>query len=251
MYFDWRWNDAAQEFRRAIELNPNYATAHQWYATVFEVSGRTFEAEIERKKALEIDPFSIAANAYLGRVFYYAGRSDAAITQLKKTLEFDPSFLQAHRFLGHAYLQRGRLAEAIAELRATVGEKETNVQALGELGYGYAVAGRRNEALKVQLRLVELARHSYVSPYQFAIVSLGLGDRESAFEWLKKACDARDPWIIHVKFEPILRRSDPIGDLPTCCTVSAYEHSLPVPLFLPGAAGHLSYSVKKFLWTAF
>ena len=141
MHYDFDWPGAEREFRRALELNPNYATAHQWYAgSYLALLERSTEAVAEMNKALALDPMSPVINVGLGRCYYCARQYDLAIEQYNKTLEIDPSYPSAHLFLGRAYAQAGWYDRALAEL----GKANWHTfEAKAVSGYVYAVSGQR------------------------------------------------------------------------------------------------------------
>jgi TolB-like protein/Flp pilus assembly protein TadD len=208
---DFDWQGAEREFKRAIELNPGYATAHQWYAFQLSRWGRLEESIAESKRALELDPLSLIINLNLGRMLYHARRYDQALQQLRKTLEIDPNFSWTHFQLGLIYEQKGMYEEAIAEQQKSVSSSEVNSIRLGALGRAYAVAGKRNEALKVVEQLKALSKQRYVEPTSIAQVQIALGDKDEAFKWLEKAYQERSIGVPALKtdarFDKI--RSDP------------------------------------------
>lgn len=177
---------AEREFKRAIELNPSYATAHHWYSDFLALTGRPLEAMSEIKRALELDPLSLVINATLGERFYQARQYDEAIVQLRKTLEMDANFGPAHYLLGLALEQKGLYEEAIAELSRARTLSGNNPWMVSALGHTLALAGKRNEAQRVLGELRELSKARHVTPYDFAVVYQGLGQREQVIEWLQK-----------------------------------------------------------------
>ena len=211
LYYDWDWLKAEREFKRAIELNPSYATAHQWYATVYETKGWFGDALAERKRAQEIDPLSLAINSYVGRAFYFARQYDQAIEQLGQTLDLDPNFSQAHSFLGQAYLQEGLYGEAITQFQRASKISGDNPGYLSLLGYAYALTGNKREALRLLEELTKQNKQTNGVPYGLSLIYTGLGEKEQALESLQKACEERDPSMIHLKVEPMFDslRSDP------------------------------------------
>jgi len=207
--YEWDWPGAEKEFRQAIELNPNYAIAHRWYALNLEYTGRLEEAIAEDKRALELDPLSLPINAYLGLTFYDARQYDQTIEQERKTIELDPNFIVAHNFLGLAYLQKSMGDEAIAEFEKALVISPGDPMSLGELGRAYALGGKRAEAQKILDKLNELSKQEFVPAMARAVVYTGLGERDKAFESLEKAYEER--FVIQTKpdpqFDPL--RSDP------------------------------------------
>jgi TolB-like protein/DNA-binding winged helix-turn-helix (wHTH) protein len=211
LLYDWDLAASEKEFRRAIELDPDYTTAHHWYSHTLLVLGRREESLAESKRALELEPLHLVINLHLGWHYYYSRQYDQAIEQAHKALELDPAFPQAQRFVAWSYLQRGRHREAIAALRAALSAVGRNPTVEGELGHALAVAGRRAEALAVLEGLRQLSSTRYVSPYSVALVHAGLGDRDQALAWLDKAYVDRSDYMPYLKLEPMLDglRSDP------------------------------------------
>jgi len=208
MAYDWKWDEAGQEFQRAIELNPNYATAHQWYASYLVQVGRFGEALSEIRHAQELDPLSSIISANAGLYLYYSRQYDQATAQLRKTLEVDDRFGVARLYLGYVYLQQpGHAAEAVAEFQKAQAYMGDDAETLAALGHAYAAAGRRADCQKVLAALRERAARGYVSPYFVAVVYAGLGERERAFDSLERAYQDRHPGMILLKYDP---RFDPL-----------------------------------------
>jgi len=210
MDFEWNFAESERHFRRAIALNPNYATAHQWYAELLSILGRTEEALAEIKRAKELDPLSLIINNVHGHVLFRARRYDEAIAEYKRTLELDPNFHLPDLWLVQAYEQKGLYEEAIAAHKRA-GTLGNNPRNLGNLGHVYAAMGRRDDAVKVIAQLMDLSKQKYVSPHAIAVVYAGLGDRDQAIAWLEKAYADRNSGIAWMKVEPKLDvlRSDP------------------------------------------
>ena len=213
--YDLNFAEATREFRRAIELNPNYATAHHWYGeSVLGPLGKFDEAIAEARRALELDPLSVIINADFGSALTNARRYDQAIEQLRKTVEMDPGFYYAHWTLGNALELKGSNEEAIAEYKKAI---ELNDDPLPRalLGHLYAKIGRKNEALAILKQLRELRESSkerYVSPYNLALIHLGLGQKNEAIQLLEETYEERDGYnIVFIKVEVLLDplRGDP------------------------------------------
>jgi TolB-like protein/DNA-binding winged helix-turn-helix (wHTH) protein/Tfp pilus assembly protein PilF len=206
--FDWNWDAAEKEFRRAIVLNPGYATAHHWYAWHLSGMGRNSEAIAEMKKAENLDPLSLIINADLAELLLIAGFSDESIQQSRKTIDMDPNFAVAHYDLGQALVQKHMYSEAIAELETATKLSADSAICKSTLAYAYAVSGRRNEALKI---LNDLTRRSrdFSSAAEIALIYVGLGENDQAMAWLEKAYSERfNPSILlRPAFDPL--RSDP------------------------------------------
>jgi len=200
-----KWAEAEEHFKKAIALNPNYATAHQWYGSYLAAVGRMSEAVTEAKTAHELEPFSLTIYGDYIRSLYYAGRLDEAHKEAMKLLEMDQNFPRAHYELGLVLEEQGKLDEAIAEFRLGLKYMPDNVTALTALGHAQALAGKKADAQKVIERLQELSKQQYVSPFQSAVVYAGLDDRERALDLLEKSRDERFNWLPFIKVDPVLK----------------------------------------------
>ncbi len=209
--YDWNLAESNREFQRAIELNPNYPTAHHWYASQnLLVMKRFDEAIAEMKHAQQLDPLSLVINTDLGTTYILSRRNDEAIEQMRKTVEIDPNFYYAHWVLGEAYALKGLYQEALSEYqKARALNDDPNVLAV--LGHAYAMSGKRDEALKIVDQMKEMAKHRYVSPYNFVWVYIALGDNDQAFQWLERDYEDRDQAIMYLNVDPF---SDPLRSDP-------------------------------------
>jgi len=210
--YDFDFSQAAREFQRAIELNPNYATARHWYGNItLAALGRFDDAIVEGKRAVELDPLSLINNADLGFDYFFARRYDEAIEQVRKTLEMDPGFYSAYLTLGQALEMKGARDAAIEEYqKARALNDDSSV--LGLLGHAYGFSGNKMEADKILDQLKELSQERYVSAYSFALVYLGLGDKEQALGWLEQGYqDRAGSDIGYIRVDPFLDplRGDP------------------------------------------
>jgi eukaryotic-like serine/threonine-protein kinase len=194
--------DAEREYRRAIELSPNYPTAHLWYCVFLQSRGRFDEAEAEIGRAKEIDPLSLIINSGLGDMLYYRKKYDQAIQQYRKTLELDQNFAEARLRLGKCYLRKGMLDEAIAEFEKAQKVFGNNPYGLGELGNAYAIAGKKDEAIDGLTNLEEFLKQGYSVNSDIALIHLGLGDTDKAFEYLERAYEEKEDGIFWLKVDP-------------------------------------------------
>jgi eukaryotic-like serine/threonine-protein kinase len=202
LYYDWNWEEAEKEFKLAIALNPNYATAHEWYGVYLTAMGRSDQALAELERAQELDPLSLTIGTDLGFELYYSQQYDQAIKQLTSTIEKNPEFPLAHLWLGRAYQQQGRYEEAIAEFKKTNSVLRDWPVTIAGIGNVYGVWGKKNEALQVLKELGRLAKEKYVTPYGIALVYAGLGDKDQAFKWLNEAYEQRAHWLVWLKLDP-------------------------------------------------
>jgi serine/threonine protein kinase/tetratricopeptide (TPR) repeat protein len=202
MSYEWDWVGAERDFQRAIELDPNYATAHHWYGICLSATGRSEQAIVSLQRAQQLDPVSLIINADIGLALHLARRYDEAIEQIRKAQELDPNFTAGRRHLGMAYEQKGMYAEAVAELQKAVNVSPGSPFALGSLGHAYAVSGDREKARQVLADLRELSRRRYVSPFDTAVIYAGMDDEDRAVEWLEKAFDDRSLEMIFLKVDP-------------------------------------------------
>ena len=213
--FDFDSTKAIAEFERALQLNPNYATAHHWFgAGPLLALGRFDESIVEAKRSIELDPLSMINNADFGNDYYYARRYDEAIAQLRKTIEIEPHFYLAHYYLAQALQLKGQLPEAITEYRKAV-ELDDDPFALALLGQAYARSGQLDDARKILARLNEEAKSRYVAAYGIGVVFLGMGDKNRAMDELERAYrenDGND--IYNIRVDPLLDdlRGDPRFD---------------------------------------
>jgi serine/threonine protein kinase/Tfp pilus assembly protein PilF len=198
--YQWDWEGAEKEFKRAIELNPNYPTTHHWYCLCLRGQGKFEEALSEIRRAQELDPLSLIINTNVGEVLYYMRRDDLAIEQFKKALELDPNFSLAHMDLGVLYARQSKYDEAISAMqrvRQIVGTN--NPYGMGNLGYICAKAGKKDEAIKTLDQLLEFSKKGYTLSVQIAGVYAGLGDKDKAFEWLGKGYNEQNNYLKDLK----------------------------------------------------
>ncbi len=200
--YDWDWPGAEREFKRTIELNPNYATGYRWHLRYLLAAGRLEEALAESKRAEELEPLSLVTSSVVGLDFYLARQYDQAIEQLRAVLDRDASFPQAYLYLGWAYEQKGMLEEAIAEFQKGSRLSGDDPPMVSALGHAYAVSGGKDQAQKVIVELKQLSGRRYVAPFEIAVIYIGLGDKDQTFEWLEKAYQDHSPWLIYLKVDP-------------------------------------------------
>jgi len=207
---DWDFAAAEKEYRRAVELNPNYALAHQWLGNDLAIRGRSVEALEESRKAMALDPLSALYRASYAHRIAYARRFDEAADACHRALELDANHPTANMYLGQIEEYRGRFPDAIIRFRKAYEATATPLH-LANLGHAYARNGNRSEALEVLAQLRTLSKTRYVSPYAFALVYIGLAETEKAFEWLQRALSERSPTLTTLKVDPVFDelRADP------------------------------------------
>jgi eukaryotic-like serine/threonine-protein kinase len=186
-WYEWDWAAAEREFKRAIELNPNDSEAHGYYSWFLAPMGRKDEAVAEAKRSQQLDPFSSLANFIVGSALVFTRQWDPAIEQLRSAKELDPTFWFAPCFLGRAYEHKGRMPESIAEFQRALELERDNPEIWSGLGHAYALSGKKAEAQKVLVHLKGLSAHSYVAPFDFAVIYAGLGEQDQAIAWLNRA----------------------------------------------------------------
>jgi TolB-like protein/Tfp pilus assembly protein PilF len=200
-WYDWDWNAAENHLKRALELNPNDADAHWFYAHLLSNTGRHEEALAEIRRAREIDPLSLRINANEGQFLLHAGQSDEALARLQKTFELDPNFWLAHLFAASAYIEKGMYVEAIAEARKARELSGASTHPTAFLAYALAKSGKQAEARSLLEELLKLSQERYVSPYNIALIHNGLGETDKALAWLEKGFQQRDPKMAFLKVE--------------------------------------------------
>ncbi len=210
--FDFKFPASEAEFRRAIQLNPNYATAHHWFGNSLLVSlGRFDEGIREGERAVELDPLSLIINADLGSTFMIGRRYDEAIAQLRRTLALDGNFSYAHWNLGEALYLKGDVNAAIAEYEKARA-LDDDPEVLGLLGRAYAETGKREQALEILRKLQETGQNQYIRSYVYSLIYIGLGDKATAIEYLEKAREGFEtPDTTWLKVDPLF---DPLRSEP-------------------------------------
>ncbi len=203
---DWDWPTALREFERAIELNPRYATAHQWYAWLLVALGRTDEGLKHGRTALELDPASVSIRRSAGWLYYYARQPDIALIHLRRSIAMDPTAEENHRLLGLAYMQKGLHGAAAASFDESLMLSERSANAVAALGYLEALRGRRDETRRLLDELTERAATTFVSPVPFVVLHVALDDTEEALRYLQQAYEQRRGWLAYLNVEPVLDR---------------------------------------------
>jgi tetratricopeptide (TPR) repeat protein len=207
-WYDWDWDGAERELKRAIVLQPRYATAHHRYAWYLMAMSRLDEALVEMRLAQECDPLSLIIGTNIGTVLYCRRQYDEALSQFQKMAELDPNFSKTHIWPGMAYLEKGAFHEAVAAFKE---EKTPWEESVWMLGMTYARMRQEDAARKILNGLQKLAKQRYVSPSAFVLIHTGLGEKEQAFAWLDKACEERDFDLCMLNVDPKLDslRADP------------------------------------------
>ena len=202
--YDWDWETSGREFRRAIELDPQYATAHQWYAFWLAAQARHEEALTEIQRAAELDPASVSIRRSVGWVHYYARRYDQARHHLLRAVTMNPTADETYRVLALTHAMQGQWPEAERAIREATVLSAGGTYNRATLAYVLARAGRRAEAANELGELEALARQDYISPVAFATVHLGLEDWDRALDWTERALEERRGWLAYLIVNPIV-----------------------------------------------
>jgi len=200
--YEWDWQGAEREFKRAIELDPNYAPARQWYSSFLVAMGRSGQGIREARRGLELDPLSLNVNSQLAWVLYLSHRYDEALEQCRKVIALDDNFFPPRRYAGLAYEQMGRHQEAIAELNKARSIAGGSPVILGALAHAQAVAGNHTEAKRLLDEIIAGVPQRRVSSYEVAVIYTGLGEKEKAFEWLEKAYTEHNEYLNYLLVDP-------------------------------------------------
>jgi TolB-like protein/Tfp pilus assembly protein PilF len=210
LVFEWDWVGAESEFQQALKLNPRFGHAYHWYSHFLMAMGRTAESITAGLTALEHEPFDLGIHQHMGWHYLNTRKSDKAIEHLQETLKLDPNFYPPNLLLGEAYAQNQEFPRAIAQIQKAR-QLENIPPVIGVLGHVYAMSGQRKKALLLLKELSETAQTGYVAPYDIALIHIGLGDKERAFEFLDKAYQDRNEQMCWLKVSPELEslRGDP------------------------------------------
>lgn len=201
LYYDWDFAAAEKGFVRAIELQPNYSVAHQWYGNLLTAMGRWDEALKEFERAQELDPLSPIITAVPAWTYIYARQYDNAFEPCRKSLELDQNFAPARNWLGQAYERKGEYDKAVAEFTEALKLSDGSPEISAMLAHAHAVSGNERQARIILDDLLKLSKQRYVSPYHIAIVYAGLGDRERSLEWLEAAVGDKQNLLIFLRFD--------------------------------------------------
>jgi TolB-like protein/Tfp pilus assembly protein PilF len=208
---EWDWETAGREYRRAVELDPRYPSARQWYAWYLTAMGRTAESLAEARQAVALDPASISIRRSLGWIHYYAREPEASIDHVRKAIIANPTQQESHYILGQALMMKGSYAQAKTAFREAAGPDRGHTNALAGMGRVAVLEGHIDEAREILDELYRKARERYVSPVDFAKLHNELGDIDEAFHWMDKAVEDRRGWLVYLNVEPAVDnlRSDP------------------------------------------
>ncbi len=196
------WNEAENQFKRALELNPNEANVHIFYAHLLSNTGRHAEALAEIKRARELDPLFPFAGALEGQFLLHAGQTDEALDRLRKTFELAPDFWMPHLFAASVYTEKGMFEEAVAEARKARELSPAQTISVAYESYALAKLGRNDEVRILLNELLKLSGTRFVPPNHLAMIYNGLGETDKSLEWLEKAFEQRDPKMVFLKVEP-------------------------------------------------
>ncbi len=207
---EWNFRQAEPEFKRAIELNPNYATAYQWYSNALDSRGEFESSMTMIRHAQELDPLSLIITENVGWQLYSGGKYDEAIRQFQKTLELDPSFVPAVRDMGLSYLQLKMYPKAEKQFQKVI-QLTDRPDGKAGLAMMYALSGKRDQAHMLLDEVLKISNETYVAPCVIAQIYSVLNERDQAFLWLEKAREVRDTNIVNLKMDPLYKnlRSDP------------------------------------------
>ena len=209
--YDWDWEASGRESRTAIALDPRYASAHQWYTFLLASQGRDEESVASAQRAMELDPASVSGRRSAAWANYYARRYDQARYHAQRAISMNPTAEESYRILGLAMVQSGELDEAERVMREAVELPGGSVYAMAVLGYVLARSGQEDRARQLLDELAAEAARGYVSPVAFALLHIGLGERDSALDWIERAYEERRGWLAYLRVNAIF---DPLRGEP-------------------------------------
>ncbi len=201
-YYQWNFKAAEDEFRKAIQLNPDYEIAYDWYGYYLTAMERFDEAKTILKKAEDMDPLSVPLSTDMGFSLYYSGNYDEAAAQLKASLELRPNFSLAHLWLGRVYQEQKKYEDAIKEYEFTLKAIPDWPVALAAIGYVYGISGQTNKANETLARMLEISKDRFVTAYGVALVYAAMNNKDLAFKWLDKAYEERSNWLVWMNIDP-------------------------------------------------
>jgi eukaryotic-like serine/threonine-protein kinase len=200
--YEWKWEEAEQSYKKAISLNPNYVTAHQWYGLTLTLMGRFDEALREVRTAQQLDPLSLIVNANVGYTLYFARQYDPAIEELEKAKELDPNFPLIYQILGYIYGKKGEPAKSVAALKKAVDLAPDNLSFKADLAWAHAISGEKQKAEEILNQLLGVSIHTYVPPFHLAGICVGLNQKDRAIDWLEKTYNERSDQITYIGKDP-------------------------------------------------
>jgi tetratricopeptide (TPR) repeat protein len=211
LLYDWDWPGAEQRFRRAIDLSPNYATAHHFYSVYLMAAGRHAEAQAEIRRAQELDPLSLIINSVVGWIYYEGRQYDQDIQLCERTVEMDPNYVPALLDLGLIYMRTGDYGRALAQFERAQAVAGDNSAVLSYLAQVQALSGNHSEARKILRRLEKPSAPMFISAWDLALIYAALSEKEKALTQLEKAADQHVGWIVLLGVDPALDslRSEP------------------------------------------
>lgn len=209
--YEWKWSEAEQSYRKAISLNPNYATAHQWYGLCLTLLGRFDEAMKEVRRAQQLDPLSLIVNSNAGYTLYFARQYDQAIEELERTRDLDPNFALVYQILGYIYGQKKEYGKSVEALTRAVDLAPDNLSFEADLAWARAISGEKAKAEESLDQLVRISINTYVPPYHLAGICVGLNQKDRAMDWLERAYKDRSDQITYIGRDP---RFDSLRDDP-------------------------------------
>jgi tetratricopeptide (TPR) repeat protein len=202
MQWEWNWQAAEEQFRRAIQLKPNYAPAHQWFSSLLAITGRMDEGLATAKRAQELDALSPIVSTHLAWINFLARRYDEMLRQAQDKLKMNANFFVVHRYLGLAYQAQNKHAEALEEFQKALAPSRGSIFQKAELAHAYARAGQRAEALRLLAELQQISSQRFVSSYYLGLIYTGLNDREQALMALNKAFTERAERLVWLGLDP-------------------------------------------------
>jgi tetratricopeptide (TPR) repeat protein len=204
-YYYWNWKEAEKNFQHALQINPSLSMSHLYYSMFLTFARRPEEAIYEAKRAQQLDPLSIYVNTYTGLIYDYTGKIDKAIEELQMTLAINPNFFITHYHLGRAYASKGMIKESIAEYERAVDLSDDGASLpIAALACSYYRIGEKDKADKLFERLKKRAETEYVPATSLYLIHRIRGEETLALDFLKKACDEHDSFLVWFRSHPFL-----------------------------------------------